>query len=1054
MTASAGSGKTYSLVLKYIRLLLGNQDRYTYRRILAVTFTNKATDEMKARILLELHHLATSPQDSPYRQEFIPSVFPDDGSMSLKARTVLHDILHDYSAFSVSTIDKFFQQTLRAFSKEIGQFASYQVELDKDSLVAESVDRVLDSLTEDDSNLLDWLTANVLEQIERGERYSLDANLLSMALRLKSTQRQEALQISGVDENQVCKTENLMKIRKSCREIIGTYVRDVRQAAQRALDFLASSGVDPADSNRHFMNAFHTYAQLEDNQIVPMLTDSFVKNASNPESWFAKARRGLLDKLAGGLDAPMEEFLGLFGTRFKIYNTALILDGQIYGLGLAGELSEAFNQILKEKNVLSIDDSNTLLRDIIDGSDAPFIYEKTGVRYDHFLLDEFQDTSMVQWQNFKPLLSESDSRGGDNLIVGDVKQSIYRWRGSDWNLLDKIVPEEFPRHSLNPLDSNWRSLGNIVRFNNSFFSEAAQLLGNQYAYNGASLGGIYADVSQKIRKSSDEGSVSLTFCDKDKELDAVLQSVRQVLEHGAEYSDIAVLVRSNSSGEKVSNYLIDNGIPVLTDDSLRVKSSLTVRRLSSLMSLVDNPSDTVNGYLATSLNVALPSTWTTLEDLAESLLRSLQKSDPEQAWRGEALHIQSFFDFIQDYVASEGNNLRGFLKQFASEDPSISSPSSGNSVRVMTVHKSKGLDFNYVILPFAENISFYKSSNYWCSPNLSGTPLEGIAEGVYDVSLSQGSESTLFDESYRRESFLQMVDNINILYVAMTRAVLGMHIIAKTPPAKCVKAVQANDLTQFKDFSQMLWWFVSSSSVLPFNKNRNDEDFERYDYGNMVDFKVLRKSKDGLAAFPISSYGEIPSFPLNPEPSDTDRDVNAVDGAEVDVRKRGRLKFSADSVDFFAGEDGAGISASNRIRGIVLHDILSRVIIPDDLESSVRQAVADGAISSAEATGVLGLLSQRISEAREYGWFPEDGSQVLNETSLVDVDGQVYRPDRVIRDENKITVIDYKTGAHEKKYVEQLGRYAGLWHRMGYEDVEAFLWYLGSGERIAVEKIL
>lgn len=1050
MTASAGSGKTYSLVLKYIRLLLCNRDRYTYRRILAVTFTNKATDEMKARILMELHHLATSPEDSPYRLEFIPSFFPDDESMSLKARTVLHDILHDYSAFSVSTIDKFFQQTLRAFSKEIGQFASYQVELDKDSLVSESVDRVLDSLTEDDSNLLDWLTANVLEQIERGERYSLDANLLSMALRLKSTQRQEALQISGVDENRFCKTENLMKIRKCCREIIATYVRDVRQAAQRALDFLASSGVDPADSNRHFMNAFHIYAQLEDNQTVPMLTDSFVKNASNPELWFAKARRGLLDKLAGGLDAPMEEFLGLFGTRFKIYNTALILDGQIYGLGLAGELSEAFNQILKEKNVLSIDDSNTLLRDIIDGSDAPFIYEKTGVRYDHFLLDEFQDTSMVQWQNFKPLLSESDSRGGENLIVGDVKQSIYRWRGSDWNLLDKIVPEEFPLHSLNPLDSNWRSLGNIVRFNNSFFAEAAQLLGSQYAYNGASIDGIYADVSQQIRKSSDEGLVSLTFCDKDKELDAVLQSVRQALEHGAEYSDIAVLVRSNSSGERVSNYLIENGIPVLTDDSLRVKSSLTVRRLSSLMSLVDNPADTVNGYLATSLNVALPSTWTTLEDLAESLLRSLQKSDPEQAWRGEALHIQSFFDFIQDYVASEGNNLRGFLKQFAGEDPSISSPSSGNSVRVMTVHKSKGLDFNYVILPFTENISFYKSSNYWCSPNLSGTPLEGIAEGVYDVSLSQGSESTLFNESYRRESFLQMVDNINILYVAMTRAVLGMHIIAKTPPAKCVKAVQVNDLTQFKDFSQMLWWFASSSSVLPVIKNVNDEESERYDYGNMVDFRAFRKSKDSLAAFPISSYGEIPSFPLNPDPSD----MNAGDGAEVDVRERGRLKFSADSVDFFAGDDGAGISASGRVRGIVLHDILSRVVVPEDLEPSVRQAVADGDITSAEAAEVLDLLSQRISEAQEYGWFPKDGRKVLNETSLVDVDGQIYRPDRVIRDGNKITIIDYKTGAHEKKYVEQLGRYAGLWHRMGYGEVEAVLWYLAGGERITVEKIL
>ena len=218
----------------------------------------------------------------------------------------------------------------------------------------------------------------------------------------------------------------------------------------------------------------------------------------------------------------------------------------------------------------------------------------------------------------------------------------------------------------------------------------------------------------------------------------------------------------------------------------------------------------------------------------------------------------------------------------------------------------------------------------------------------------------------------------------------------------------------------------------------------------MVDFRAFRKSKDSLAAFPISSYGEIPSFPLNPDPSD----MNAGDGAEVDVRERGRLKFSADSVDFFAGDDGAGISASGRVRGIVLHDILSRVVVPEDLEPSVRQAVADGDITSAEAAEVLDLLSQRISEAQEYGWFPKDGRKVLNETSLVDVDGQIYRPDRVIRDGNKITIIDYKTGAHEKKYVEQLGRYAGLWHRMGYGEVEAVLWYLAGGERITVEKIL
>ena len=237
MKASAGSGKTYSLARKYISLLLGSSDRYAYRHILAVTFTNKATDEMKERILKELHVLSVSPEKSGYHDFFVPSVFPSDAELQQKAETVLHDILHDYSAFAVSTIDRFFQQTLKAFSREIGQFASYQVELDKDSLVAESVDRILDSLTEDDGSLLSWLTENVLEQIENGGRYSMDANLLEMARRLKSPQRKDAAEAAGIDPDAVCSKDKLMQIRNLCRELTAAFRDDVKAKAKRFLRF-------------------------------------------------------------------------------------------------------------------------------------------------------------------------------------------------------------------------------------------------------------------------------------------------------------------------------------------------------------------------------------------------------------------------------------------------------------------------------------------------------------------------------------------------------------------------------------------------------------------------------------------------------------------------------------------------------------------------------------------------------------------------------------------------------------------------------------------------
>ena len=1032
MKASAGSGKTYSLARTYIRILLGNADRYTYRHVLAVTFTNKATDEMKNRILKELYILSTDPSSSDYHDDFVPSLFTGDAAMKEKAGRVLHDILHDYGAFAVSTIDRFFQQTLKAFSREIGQFASYQVELDKDSLVAESVDRILDSLSEDDTDLLGWLTDNVLEQIEQGGRYNTDANLMEMALRLKSQQRQDVMEIAGLDEDAVCSQENLMQIRRSCREIAASFRKTVKERAERALAVLTEAGVDVADSNRGFLKCLQAYAELDEYDEISRPSESFMSKASDHEQWFAKAKaRKFLPLVYPFLEAPLEDFTALWGRDYDVYNTACILDGQIYGLGVAGELTRTYKEIMREKNVLSIDDSNTILKGIIDGSDAPFVYEKTGVRFDHFLLDEFQDTSNVQWTNFSPLLHNSNAQGGENLVVGDVKQSIYRWRGSDWKLLDRTVPDEFPKFEEEVLDTNYRSLANVVEFNNAYFTAAAGIIdGVNGDGEGGPLSEIYRDVEQKVaRKDKEPGSVSVTFCTKDDELQKVLDCIMEVRAAGGRLSEIAVLVRSNAIGESVAEYLIENGVDVITDDSLKVKSAVTVRRLVSLMSYVDNPENTVNGFLAESLDIELPEASISLVDMAEDLMRGLKKTDEDGVWMGEVLYIQSFMDCLQDYVSVNGNNLRGFLKYWENENPSISSPASGESVRVMTIHKSKGLDFPYVIIPFAENIRLFKADSMWCAPELKDTALEGVAEGVYDVVLSKSAEHSLFSSHYRKENFLQQVDNMNTIYVAMTRAALGMHIIAQVPSAKCMKALDDGDLTSFGDFSQILYWFMRHSGRLEGVRASAEDAAVRFDIGELPDFRTFRKKEDGGALmFDVAHGEEYPSYPLS-----------------QDMREE-----VAESLDFFSEDGTAGMAASNRIKGIILHDILADVAVPSDLDGAVAKALMAGDITPEEAEDVRTLLSGRIAEAEERGWFPYDASKVLNETSIIDVDGKLYRPDRVVLDGREVTIIDYKFGEHDRRYERQMARYTDMWRRVGYEKVTSVLWYVHTGECVVI----
>ncbi len=1059
MKASAGSGKTFNLAKTYIRLLLTDEERYSYRHILAVTFTNKATDEMKGRILKELHLLASSPKDSPYYADLVPA-FESEDALRRRSETVLCDILHDYGAFAVSTIDRFFQQTLKAFSREIGQFATYQVELDRESLVSESVDRVLDSLSEDNKELLGWLTQSVMEDLEKGGRYNLEKKLKDVAMTLKSDEHRAAVEEYGIDEEKEYSKENLAGMKKSLSGVMASFRKDVIEAAKAFVSAAGEAGLSNEDFSRKCFNPIYVRAAADPKDEPAYPSATMFRNCEDFGKWF---RKGDLERFApaeGSLMPLLRKYCGIFTERYKVYSTASKILLILNELGIAGDLGREFRALMKEKNVLSLDDSNVILRNIIDGTDAPFIYEKLGVRFEHFLLDEFQDTSRIQWDNFRPLIGNSVAQGKENLLVGDVKQSIYRWRGSDWRMMAREVQGEFSRCAVETLDSNYRSLRNIVEFNNGFFEYASSVLD---AMSGEDpdfrISDIYSDAVQLVRsKDSSDGSVEVVFCDKESEMRTVLDAVNKVHDAGARFGEITVLVRSNRHGSDVAMFLMDNGVSVISDDSLHLKSSAVARQVVSLLSSVGNEDDTIGSFLAGELDINVADlSCLSLADLCERLLRLLKDRDPE-LFESETQYVQALMDFVQDHVAVNGNAIDGFLKAWQEADPKISSPSDPESVRVMTVHKSKGLEFRHVIFPFAEEVGLFRSEKHWTRPSVEGTELEGIADGVYNVSLRKpANEDSLFREGSRKEMLFQFVDNINTFYVALTRPVNGLTIIASNPPEKVVDAVvplvvqvapaaSATEKTDsahpvaiplevteamplpcdFTDFSQILYAYLYGyGESLGFAGEKTETGLV-FSKGGIYDYASLEREADTVSEL-MPGY---PSYPLNPSAEDEDSDV----------RERGRLKFSADSIDFFCDE------ARNeaRLNGTVLHGILSEVITLSDLPDAVRHAREAGAIDAGQEENYLNILARRT--AAHPDWFPSDGAEVLNETQLIDTDGKVYRPDRVLIRGGKVTVIDYKFGGRDSRYHRQVTRYADIYRRMGYSEITSAIWYVLTDE--------
>lgn len=823
--ASAGSGKTHTLSKTYLELLLKADSKTAYRNILAVTFTNKATEEMKERILRDL---------------------AKEGKMNPRAREILINLLHDYGSFSVSTIDKFFQQALRAFSRELGSSGNYQIELDKASLTKEAMDRVLDDLTEKDKDLLGWFTKQLETALDNGESIHLESSLYEMAE-----------EFGDVNEKFTYDKKKLTELKAKCKEIVDTFHKEVYENALC---------IDTVTWGKTAAKGLAQYAG------APTRYKDSVK-AANATT---------LAKLAetAGCEA-MYALMNPEGRRWKEYRTARMVEKVIFTLGLAEDFYSKLAIIEEEKGVISLDESTNLLRDIIDGSDAPFIYEKLGVRFNHFLLDEFQDTSVVQWENFKPLLANSVSEGYSNIIVGDVKQSIYRWRNSDWNLLNKKIQETFTgKVDVTTLKENWRSTQSIVNFNNEFFTFAANNLG---------LSTIYADVKQEVKvEDSQEGCVTVDFCED--ELEMIDGYIEQAVAAGAKMSDMAILLRTNGEGKKVAEHLLSKGYSVISDDSLDLKSSLIIRKIVSYLHSLCNNSDSLNTYLSESLEIDSEREYHSLIDLVDGVIKDLSETHPDDI-KGQTLFIQSFMDDILEWTSIHGNDLRQYLKHWEESKIAISSPNDPNAIRITTVHKSKGLAFPIVIFPFAEKVGLFKEDTLWCHLDSDAEMGESF-DSIFPVVLGKSSGDSFFSESLKNEMEMQRIDNLNIFYVCLTRARKEMHIIAKNPPKSLIDSKSSPN-----DLSQLLYLYCEQNG---------------YTFGSPYRWNGASKKEDSE----IEEFdAEYETYGMNPEACSK------------------RFVASSDAWDYFSEE---GIGQSKRLRGIEQHALLSKIRTSDDAQEVLR----------------------------------------------------------------------------------------------------------------------
>ena len=1076
--ASAGSGKTHYLTGFFLRQLIWQVQPDYFKQILAVTFTNKATEEMKSRLVEELAKLA-SDQPSDYIALLSSTSLPEK-QVREKAGIILKRILHEYSWFSIETIDTFFQRVIRVFTRELGIPGNYAIELDNSLVLDYAVDQLVDGLG-DDRDLLNWLTRFAEDKILEGKSWDFRRDLLELGNEL-------------FRENFSCNAENIINAiadRKKMKEFRdellkrrGRFESICSAAGREALELINSWELEETDFYQKKNGAVKIFRKLVEVDLTASSGEIFTslkvveKLLQDPSEWAAAdsarkqevidlAREKLFDLLHRAVDFVEKEY--------KDYFTIQVLLQNLYSLGILVDLSGKVRQYRYEKNTFILSDAPVLIGRLINQNDTPFIYEKMGSRYVHFLIDEFQDTSSLQWHNFKPLISNALSQGNECLVVGDAKQSIYRWRNGDWEILARKIFNEYPSGVISEtrLETNWRSAERIVSFNSLLFTGAISTLrtdlqdrlagsGRSFSAELDLLGNIYGDVIQKtaeIHKGRGEVSIQF-FSKKDTVQDPeyyrkpLIDTINGLLQQGYGLKDIAILVRDKKKGRNIADFLIRSNseglfirdIGVISDESLLLSASLSVNVLIAALKFLNDEREKIfraellSAFLMqkTSGNTqdVICQEWTThscdndfhnvlpagfleetealrnlpLYETVERIISILQLAETES----NLAYIHAFLDLVHEFIRKDAGTIDGFLEFWEEQGSSrsITAADSLDAVRILTIHKSKGLEFGAVIIPFC-NWSFNQKSNsiFWVN-----VPEEYTRDiHVFPANYSGILRNTVFGDDYYSEMYRSYIDNLNLLYVALTRAIDHLTVFPVYSDAQKAPVC----LNTVGDLMHKIIVHTGTDTFLNYYNQEN---------------KTFRIGSDHDHAIPGKAEA-VQSVTIT-----SGRGISAMD----------RLFFGPESYQYF--EKSYSPVLERQVRGKVLHGILAGIITGDDLDDRVQHALSEGLIDREEGE----LLKQHINKALEdpiiRTWFDGSGL-ILNESDILIKKDTSRRPDRVIIWPGKTHVVDYKFGndRDEKQHRRQMKGYIELLRKMEYKAIQGFLWYIDMMEVVPVE---
>jgi ATP-dependent helicase/nuclease subunit A len=1062
--ASAGSGKTFTLAVEYIKLLILNPR--AYRNILAVTFTNKATTEMKERILSQLYGIWINDKSSKaYLEKITEELGMPQEQIRMAAGKALHLMIHDYSRFRVETIDSFFQSVMRNLARELELGANLTIELNNMEVLSDAVDSMIEKLNRQ-SPVLYWLLEYIEERIADDKRWNVSGEIKNFGRNI-------------FDEGYIEKGDGLRR-KLQDKDCIKNYRRTLQAIETEALEqmkgfadqffgILESNGLAIDNLANKSKGVSSYFSKLQMGKLDDSLRNATVeKHLASPENWSSKSspRRNAITELAAAELIPLLQTAEEFRNKNNmLVNSCQLSLRYINNVRLLANIDEEVRRLNYENNRFLLSDTNVLLHNLVHDGDSSFVFEKIGTTIRNVMIDEFQDTSRMQWDNFRLLLLEGLSQGENSLIVGDVKQSIYRWRNGDWGILNGLKDhiESFPIN-VKTLTTNRRSAGNIIEFNNKVFTAACHTLNDIYKSEQGEeckdLKEAYVDVCQEKDKDPDEGYVKVTFLTEKEEMAYVEDTLQQLANEtqllvtaGIQLKDIAILVRKNKTIPLVADYF-DKNTPykIVSDEAFQLNASLAICMIMDGLRYLSNPENRIakaqlaaayqneilknnidlNTLLLNDIDEYLPVSFIEqqkklrlmpLYELMEKLFGLFEMSRIKQ----QDAYLCAFFDAVVEYLQNNSSEMSAFIA-FWEETLSQKTIPSGEveGIRIISIHKSKGLEYHTVLLPFCDwNMEKERSLTHliWCTPKVA--PFNNL--DIVPVNYSTAMQQSIYREEYLNERLQLWVDNLNLLYVAFTRAKKNLIIWGKDGLKGTVSELLQQAMGQIS-----IPQHEHDSSHLEKSEDNTDTDNIAYEMGTL--YLSEEKRTDGIIKNKLLMNPE--KIPLH------------LESLESNIE----FKQSNRSAEFIRGEEETG---ERYIRqGQLLHNLFSVIRTQDDIPSAIERLRFEGIIESAEQERQIKKLTEwALNHPLVKEWYSGNW-ELYNECAIIYKEKgelQTRRPDRVMMKDGKVVVVDFKFGKKRTDYNKQVRDYMNLLSDMGYENIRGYLWYVFDNEFVEVK---